>query len=394
MGKKLDTATAKDRFKKLGETVAKQQEEVERTDIIPIEQIIFNKDNIFNIDDSEESIAELAKNIKENGLLHNIVVAEIEPKKYLLISGERRTKAVQSLGQDKIKATIKKNLSELDILKMLFFANSETREYSIEEKVQIIEGFLAKIKKFETSSEKESAARFREYVAQAFNVSERQAYKLIAITSELILPLKEMLFSDTINSNTAAALAQLPEECQRYAYDILQNSEDQKYAITQALDFAKRTKNIISKTNSALTKHKTSKMYYDTRLTQAKNELSEVESKVPETDEDKIELEEKKIKLNRNIATAKANLEELNRVIDVEAEKQDNEIKKVFTNIMYSVEKGCKEDKSGQIAQDKLIAREIQTIDNAVKKLLAMKPDEELNEIRNSLDKYRSKYET
>lgn len=53
-------------------------------------------------------------------MLHNIVVAEIEPDKYLLISGERRTKAVKLLGRDKIKATIRSDLSELDILKMLF----------------------------------------------------------------------------------------------------------------------------------------------------------------------------------------------------------------------------------------------------------------------------------
>ena len=71
-------------------------------------------------------------------MLHNIVVAEIEPDKYLLISGERRTKAVKLLGRDKIKATIRSDLSELDILKMLFFANSETREYTNEEKIQII----------------------------------------------------------------------------------------------------------------------------------------------------------------------------------------------------------------------------------------------------------------
>ena len=121
MAKKLDVASSAARFKKLSESVEKEQNAVERTDIIPIDSIVFNQDNIFNIDDSQESIKELAENIKENGLLHNIVVVETEPKKYLLISGERRTKAMQYLGEDKIRATVKKNLSELEILKMLFF---------------------------------------------------------------------------------------------------------------------------------------------------------------------------------------------------------------------------------------------------------------------------------
>lgn len=399
MAKKLDVASSAARFKKLSESVEKEQNAVERTDIIPIDSIVFNQDNIFNIDDSQESIKELAENIKENGLLHNIVVVETEPKKYLLISGERRTKAMQYLGEDKIRATVKKNLSELEILKMLFFANSETREYSIEEKVQIIEGFQAKIKKFESTSEKEAAIKFREYVAQAFNVSDRQAYKLISITSELIAPLKELLFDETIDTNTAAALAQLPEDYQIYATDIIKakdDSDEKKYAIEQTLDFAKRAKNIISKTNTSLAKRKTKRMYYNGRLAQTEEELSSLVEEIKAAGEDEtLELAQDKIKLEKNIANIKANLEQLNKEIDVEAQKQDNEVKKVYTNTMFSVEKGLddvQKDKTGKIAQSKKIAKEVQAIDTAIKRLRDMKPDEELTEIQSLLEKYKNKY--
>lgn len=399
MAKKLDVASSAARFKKLSESVEKEQNAVERTDIIPIDSIVFNQDNIFNIDDSQESIKELAENIKENGLLHNIVVVETEPKKYLLISGERRTKAMQYLGEDKIRATVKKNLSELEILKMLFFANSETREYSIEEKVQIIEGFQAKIKKFESTSEKEAAIKFREYVAQAFNVSDRQAYKLISITSELIAPLKELLFDETIDTNTAAALAQLPEDYQIYATDIIKakdDSDEKKYAIEQTLDFAKRAKNIISKTNTSLAKRKTKRMYYNGRLAQTEEELASLVEEIKAAGEDEtLELAQDKIKLEKNIANIKANLEQLNKEIDVEAQKQDNEVKKVYTNTMFSVEKGLddvQKDKTGKIAQSKKIAKEVQAIDTAIKRLRDMKPDEELTEIQSLLEKYKNKY--
>lgn len=399
MAKKLDVASSAARFKKLSESVEKEQNAVERTDIIPIDSIVFNQDNIFNIDDSQESIKELAENIKENGLLHNIVVVETEPKKYLLISGERRTKAMQYLGEDKIRATVKKNLSELEILKMLFFANSETREYSIEEKVQIIEGFQAKIKKFESTSEKEAAIKFREYVAQAFNVSDRQAYKLISITSELIAPLKELLFDETIDTNTAAALAQLPEDYQIYATDIIKakdDSDEKKYAIEQTLDFAKRAKNIISKTNTSLAKRKTKRMYYNGRLAQTEEELASLVEEIKAAGEDEtLELAQDKIKLEKNIANIKANLEQLNKEIDVEAQKQDNEVKKVYTNTMFSVEKGLddvQKDKTGKIAQSKKIVKEVQAIDTAIKRLRDMKPDEELTEIQSLLEKYKNKY--
>ena len=95
MSKKLNTSGAAARFSKLSEAVEKEQKTVERTEIIPIDSIVMNKDNIFSSSDTDESIAALAKNIEENGLLHNIVVAETDNNKYLLISGERRTKEIR-----------------------------------------------------------------------------------------------------------------------------------------------------------------------------------------------------------------------------------------------------------------------------------------------------------
>lgn len=401
MGKKLNTSGAAARFAQLGESVDKEQKSIEHTDIIPISSIIINEDNIFNKNDSEESIIELAHNIEENGLLHNIVVAEVGVDKYLLISGERRTRAMKYLGRDKIKATIKKNLSDLEILKMLFFANSETREYTTEEKVQIIEGFLAKIKQFENTAEKEAAKKFKEYVAQAFNISDRQANKLIAITTELIMPLKEMLYSDTIDVNTAANLAQLPAQYQQYAIDIINNSnadddpEQMKFAINNALDFAKRAKNIISKTNTALTKEKTSRIYNSGRLAQAKEELAKIESEITAPDANVDELAVKKLQAEKYVAKYSSALEQLDKDIDVEIQKQNNEVKKVFTNTAFSVGKGLDDvhkDKTGKLAQSRKITKEIQSIDTALKHLLDMKPSEELKEMQNLLEKYKINY--
>lgn len=407
MAKKLNTAGASARFAKLGDSVEAEQKAVERTDIIPIDSIIINQDNIFNLNDSEDSIIELAENIKENGLLHNIVVAEIEPNKYLLISGERRTRAFKYLGRDKIKATIKHGLSKLEILKMLFFANSETREYSTEEKVQIIEGFMIKLKEFEDTSEREAAKKFKEYVAQAFRVSERQAHKLISITSELILPLKELLFDDAIDINTAAALAQLPSDYQQYAIEIIKSisaedelavdSEKKKYAVSSALDFAKRAKNVISKTNTSLAKDRTSHVYYSGRLAQTQNELEKLAEELASanSENERSDLMARRDKAEKDIAKYNAELQQLDKNIDVEKQKQNSEVEKVYTNTIFSVGKGLDDvhkDKSGKIAQSKKIAKEIQAIDLSIKKLLNMKPSEELTEIQSLMEKYKSNY--
>lgn len=399
MAKKLKTDGVAQKIGIINDASKQDKNEEEVTNFIPIDSIVFNQDNIFNLDDSDESIQELAENIKEHGLLHNIVVVETEPNKYLLISGERRTKAMKYLGEKTIKATIKHNASELEVLKMLFFANSETREYTIEEKVQIIKGFTEKLKRFENTSEKESALKFKQYVAQAFNINERQAYKLISISNELIEPLKASLFADVIGINTAASLAQLPEEYQKYSVEIIDTASkngDKKFVEAQAEDFAKRTKNIISKANTSLAKQHTSRMYYDTKLAQAQDDLAKANLELKASDsENNQELVDRKNKAENAISKCTTILEQLNKDLDVEKQKQDSEINKIYTNTIFSVGKGLddvQKDKSGKIAQSKKIAKEIQNVDNAIKKLLNMNPAEELKTIQELLEKYKNKY--
>lgn len=396
MAKKLNNTSVVNRLEELNETIKNDNKKEEITNFIPINSIVFNDDNVFNIDDSDESIAELAQNIEENGLLHNIVVVETKDNQYLLISGERRTKAMKYLGKETIKATIRKDLSDLEVLKMLFFANSETREYTIEEKVKIIKSFTEKLEKFENTDEKEAAQKFRQYVAQAFNVSERQAYKLISISSELIEPLKALLFDDVIGINTAASLAQLPEEYQDYAIKIVDAASkngDKKFVENQAEDFAKRAKNIISKANSSLAKQNTSRIYYNTKLAQAKEELARANETLENIDDQ--EAADEKIAAEQNIDKYNTKLEQLNKDFDVEKQKQDSEVNKIYTNTVFSVNQGLDDvhkDKSGKIAQDKMIAKEVHAIENALDKLRKMKPDNELAGIQEFLDKYKSKY--
>lgn len=384
MAKKLSGKGIADRLNQLNALTEESNKSIEETNYIPIDSIVFNDDNIFNKYDSNESIAELAENIKENGLLHNIVVAEIEPHKYLLISGERRTKAMLHLGEDKIRATVKKGLSDLETLKMLFFANSETREYTTEEKVQIIEGFMNKLKEYENGSEKDAVAKFKEYVAQAFHINERQAYRLISITTDLIEPLKQLLFTDTITVEAAASLAQLPEGYQVSAADIISsNASNVKYAVEQALDYAKKAKNIMSKTNTALAKQKTRRMYNSSRLAQAEEELSKIGD---ETDPDTIA---RRFKLERDVTKYNAEINQLDKEIEFETQKQDNEVEKIYNNTLSSVDKGNDKDDTGEIEQAKMIERQVHKIEVDVRKLKKMKPSKELNEIQELIDQYK-----
>ncbi len=72
---------------------------------------------------NEESIKELAASIEKHGLMQPIIVIENEGE-YILVAGERRLRAVKSLGKESIKAII----SDISL--------KDLREYALIENIQ------------------------------------------------------------------------------------------------------------------------------------------------------------------------------------------------------------------------------------------------------------------
>ena len=72
---------------------------------------------------NEESIKELAASIQKHGLMQPIIVIENEGE-YILVAGERRLRAVKSLGKENIKAII----SDISL--------KDLREYALIENIQ------------------------------------------------------------------------------------------------------------------------------------------------------------------------------------------------------------------------------------------------------------------
>ena len=375
MAKKFNPSSAADRFAKLSDEVKKAQKKAERTEMIPVSSIIFNDNNVFSANDTEEEIRSLAENIRENGLIHNILVAEIAPDKYLLISGERRTKAVKYLGRDTIKATIKSGLSEFEIMKLLFFANSETREYTTEEKINIINDFKEKLKSINIA-DKGSVSAFNAYVSEAFNIHPRQASKLISISSELSEALKELLFSDTIDINTAAAFAQLPESYQGYAADLIAkgSKKDAKDSVQKALDFTK------------LSKNKTSYAYYTKRINSARDELTQLTLRLMQDETD----DEETTAIHEQIRDINANIRKYEDILkDLEAEQktalshQSKDIDKIFRELSKKKTPSNKTE-----SRSDSICKEAKKIETSVKKLMELSPSSELEKISSLIEKY------
>ena len=70
----------------------------------------------------EEAMAELVHSVREVGLLQPIVVRELSPGSYELIMGERRWRAAQQAGLDKIPAIIRQT-DDSDMLRDALLEN-------------------------------------------------------------------------------------------------------------------------------------------------------------------------------------------------------------------------------------------------------------------------------
>ena len=84
---------------------------------IKLTNIKIHPDNIYNKNDTEEALYELAQNIKENGLMHNAVVTRRPGEEgYILLSGERRFKAYNLLYNRAKEAGDKKEMKKYSYL--------------------------------------------------------------------------------------------------------------------------------------------------------------------------------------------------------------------------------------------------------------------------------------
>ncbi|MCL2844136.1 MAG: ParB/RepB/Spo0J family partition protein [Chitinivibrionia bacterium] len=75
------------------------------------------------IDFNVEQIEELAKSIKEQGLLQPIVVRKISEQKYQIVSGERRFRALKSLGEVDAPVIIRDDIDDKQMLELALVEN-------------------------------------------------------------------------------------------------------------------------------------------------------------------------------------------------------------------------------------------------------------------------------
>lgn len=138
---------------KLEEAIAQDQEAVIKELanhflMIPIVQIERNRDQP-RVDFSEAELKELAESIRVHGIIQPITVRRLEPKKYQIISGERRFRASQIAGLEELPAYIRV-ANDTELLEMALLENIQRQDLN---PIEIATSYSRLIEEFNLSQE-------------------------------------------------------------------------------------------------------------------------------------------------------------------------------------------------------------------------------------------------
>jgi len=189
---------------------------------IPLHMIELNPQNDYSGEDTEEDIEELAHDIERNGLLHNIVVSDRtrESGKFMILSGERRYRAVSWLYENKkenkyavILCKVLTGLDALDEMLVLDAANLQTRGGMQDERRfrKATMRFIENLRKKGGVNERDAVTLAEKYTG----VSDKLLEKNIAVETRLHPDILALLDRDLIPKNQAVQYARLPEETQQ-----------------------------------------------------------------------------------------------------------------------------------------------------------------------------------
>ena len=172
----------------------------------------------------EESIKELAASIKRHGLMQPIVVIE-EDGKYILVAGERRLRAVKSLGKDKIKAIIT-DISLKDLREYALIENIQREDLNA---LEIANSFKSLIEEFGFTHEE-----------LAKNIGKSRTY-ITNMLRLLTLPesVQKKLLENKITYGHAKVLVGLDEE---KVNNVIEKIEKENLSVRDTEDIIKKEK--------------------------------------------------------------------------------------------------------------------------------------------------------
>ncbi len=201
-------------LKGLADTINGVDEKESFTKELDISSIVPSSRNFYGI----REIEELAASIKENGLMHNLVVRKKDNGTYEIISGERRYHALKSLNYRKVPCQVKE-VSDTDAEIMLIQANVEQRELLPSEKMEGIKRLKAIYEKKKANGEQLPKGKTRDIIGKDMKISGVQVGRYQKIDKDLIEPLKGKIDKKNITVDQASTLSNLTKEEQKIIYE-------------------------------------------------------------------------------------------------------------------------------------------------------------------------------
>ncbi|MCS6132634.1 ParB/RepB/Spo0J family partition protein [Clostridium botulinum] len=192
---------------------------------LDIDSLVPSKNNFYGI----REIEELAASIKENGLMHNLVVRDIGNGTYEIISGERRYTALKKLGYEKVPCQIRE-INDLDAELMLIHANLEQRELTAIEKMEGIKRLKAIYNQKRDKGEKLNG-KTRDLIGKDLGLSGVQVGRYQKVDKDLIPELKEKLNKEDITLTQAHTLSSLTKEEQQIIHDEIKDLNTKEHKI-------------------------------------------------------------------------------------------------------------------------------------------------------------------
>lgn len=198
---------------------------------IPIKNIKDFPNHPYKVIDND-AMYDMSQSIKENGLIHPVIVREKDDGTYEMISGHRRKRATELAGISEINAVIK-NLSDEEAIILMVDSNDKQREEILpSEKAFAYKMKLEAIKRQAGRPSKENNAPVvqnsnklsRDIIAEESNVSGEQIRRYVRLT-ELIPEILEMVDDKKIAFRPAVEISYLSHDNQYVLLDIMQFSE-------------------------------------------------------------------------------------------------------------------------------------------------------------------------
>lgn len=205
-------------------------EKLEKVEKIAVSSISNFPNHPYQVKENEE-MEDFVENIKENGVIHPVIVRPKEDGTYEMISGHRRKRACELAGIKEISAIVRE-MSDEDAIIYMVDSNKQRERILPSEKAFAYKMKLEAMKRqgqrndLETSSP--TATKLNkstaEIIGEDFGEGRDNVYRYIRLT-ELIPELLKLVDEEKMKLRPAVEISYLTKSEQEYVFEVMEGNE-------------------------------------------------------------------------------------------------------------------------------------------------------------------------